>query len=252
MTGWLPGLARRRCPCHLVWCVQTAADYAALAGRLPPGGEGVDITVYVTRAEADVPLQSYARGGGDDVEDRNEAVLLPTPAQPTPRITSSSAAAVSLGAALVGMFAAYWGYYVHVAPNMTLLGYTVTRRCLPIVLVAVLMVAATAVGSRVLVRAQKRRRRADMEGGLLLPTRSGDQSVIVTTGPDNGHDVRVGRPDFDVLVRAAVVGVAGKQRVVVAACGPTALVAAARKSVKSVRKEHRSVCLEFSGSESSW
>jgi hypothetical protein len=86
VTGWLPALARchPRRRCHLVWCVQTTADYLALAERLPGieapctqclrhgdpltlycacgwggpaaarsgGRTGVSVTVFVTRGTA--------------------------------------------------------------------------------------------------------------------------------------------------------------------------------------------------------
>ena len=67
-----------------------------------------------------------------------------------------------------------------------------------------------------------------------------------------GHDVRAGRPSFDALVREAAQGLEAPRRLVVAACGPAALVNAARRAVAAARKECRGVRLEFSGSESRW
>jgi hypothetical protein len=69
---------------------------------------------------------------------------------------------------------------------------------------------------------------------------------------EEGHDVRAGRPDLSGLLREATAGLENKQLVVVAACGPTTMVEAARKAVVAARKECRGVRLEFSGSESKW
>ena len=68
-----------------------------------------------------------------------------------------------------------------------------------------------------------------------------------------GHDVRAGRPSFDALVREAAQGLeAAPRRLVVAACGPAALVNAARKAVAAARKECRGVRIEFAGGDSAW
>ena len=68
-----------------------------------------------------------------------------------------------------------------------------------------------------------------------------------------GHEVRSGRPDVDALVLAATAGLEARH-LVVAACGPPALVETARKAVVAARKERHShgVLIEFSGSDSRW
>lgn len=82
-------------------------------------------------------------------------------------------------------------------------------------------------------------------------------------GPrDYEHDVRVGRPNIEALVKAAVAGMkqerppttGQRRRLVVAACGPSEMVETARKAVadcrRSCRCEH--VRVEFSGAEWQW
>ena len=83
------------------------------------------------------------------------------------------------------------------------------------------------------------------------PPPSQSDPIGAPAAEDEGHDVRFGRPDFAALVREAAVG-REKQRVVVAACGPEPMVAAARKAVAAARKDCRGVHLEFSGGESRW
>ena len=66
-----------------------------------------------------------------------------------------------------------------------------------------------------------------------------------------GHEVRMGRPDADALVLAAAAGLE-TQQLVVAACGPPALVDAARNAVAGARKVCHRVRIEFTGSDSRW
>jgi ferredoxin-NADP reductase len=241
VTGWLPGLAHcRRRACHLVWCVQTAADYAALAERLPPGGGGVDVTVFVTRAAPDAPLQSLQSRAS--LRGRASVPALASPA-------SSSAELVALGAALAGLVACYWGYGLH-SPGGGggVASYIWNERCLPIVYVGLSMVLGVAVGSSVLACARARGR-ADTEKDPLLPTQEDREGG---SGSGGAHVVRSGRPDLDALVRAAASAAAEEQqRLVVAACGPVALVRAAERSVAAARRVS-GVHVEFSGTESRW
>ena len=71
---------------------------------------------------------------------------------------------------------------------------------------------------------------------------------------DEGHTVRKGRPDTDALVLAAAAGLEAQAltHLVVAACGPTALVEAARNAVAAARKEDHGVRIDFHGSDSRW
>ena len=95
--------------------------------------------------------------------------------------------------------------------------------------------------------------------GALSSAREGptDEHVITVSARDatvdaGGHDVRPGRPDVHALVRAAAVEAGAQQHVVIAACGPASLVAAARNAVAACRKEVRGVRLEFAGSGARW
>eukprot|EP00966_Prymnesium_polylepis_P148743 3436407-Prymnesium_polylepis.1 len=66
---------------------------------------------------------------------------------------------VSLATALVGLAVGYAGVtYVHVplGPRMTLAGYTIMRRCLPIALIVASMTTTAAVGSRLSACARRR------------------------------------------------------------------------------------------------
>ena len=78
-----------------------------------------------------------------------------------------------------------------------------------------------------------------------------------------GHDVRVGRPNIEALVRAAVAGMrqepsltVGNRRLVVAACGPWEMMEATREAVADCNNsdKHRikRVRVEFSGADWRW
>tara|TARA_B110001452_G_C15228428_1_gene425708 strand:- start:346 stop:2553 length:2208 start_codon:yes stop_codon:yes gene_type:complete len=295
VTGWLPALAAAAAsssssssgrPCHLVWCVQDRADYLALAKRLPPVGGGVRVTVYVTRA-------ATSGAGGPLAIDAPVGERAWAATRPRPRRCSTSAAA-SLAAALVGLVVGFWGWsYVvdamslpRVAPDdgwlhQTLSGYTISRRCLPIVLIVASMVIATATCRWVCACApSKRCHPTDTELCAASPQQQPQQALFTgvsssapgawaaqappprqgSTGDGaaaadsaGGHEVRSGRPDVDALVRAATAGLK-TCHLVVAACGPPALVETARKAVVAARKERHShgVLIEFSGSDSRW
>lgn len=163
--------------------------------------------------------------------------------------------------------------------HQTLAGYTLSRRCLPIVLIVASMAATAAVCSRLVARAAsapgKRRGHccpADTEIGPVSPREpqqplfTGASSTAhgaaaatppgASTGAEGAtaaasHEVRAGRPDVDALVLAAAAGLEA-HGLVVAACGPAALVEAAWKAVAAARKEHHRVRIEFSGSDSRW
>jgi NAD(P)H-flavin reductase len=287
VTGWLPGLAAARAtgrPCHLVWCVQSEADYLSLADRLPLSSRGVDITVFVTRAAADAPLTPLpSQGGGEMAETR----------QPQQAPASSSSTLEWLAAALVGLAVGHWGwkYLVDVLgltsgwAHTSLIGYTVLRRCLPIVLIVASMVGSMAVCRCAVerMRTAVRRRRCcataptcTEELGAVRPQQP--QAPLFTgvsstaqvrlegdvTGAPAGADVesrlkrsvRPGRPDLDALLRTAAAAAAQSQaiRLVVAACGPPALVEAARRAVAAARKGKQisGVRLEFTGTDPRW
>ena len=281
VTGWLSVLAScggtdRRC--QLVWCVQLEADYLALAACLPPKG-GVEVSVYVTRATAAADgelLPSMAREWQLDT------------ARPTRPLQGGRPRAplVSLAATIVGLAAGYWGW--EYAADMlglghgstgvgwlhtTLTGYFVSRRCPPIMLIAASIAVAMALFERACVSAPACvptnacapcNPAADTELGAVSPRRPQEPLLPAAHGTSSregcahqasvaarGHQVRVGRPDFNALVRAAAAGLE-TQRLVVAACGPPKLVEAARKAAAHAQKELRGVQIEFSGSDSRW
>lgn len=309
IVGWLPGLAladardtSRRC--HLVWCVQRQVDYLALAGRLPPSRARLQVTIYVTRPDGtgglDPPAALLAAVDEAIAVDETAAIDEPSASVRASasvlrswlRHRSDSLMIVSLVVTLVGLAVGLWGwkYLADVLSlpripmgtgwfHTTLTGYLISRRCLPIVLIAASMLVTTAICRRFVSHARPRARcgrccpaylsdtelrvtssRREPEKPIFTGTSSSAPQPLQTsdsTGPpdeavDQSHDMRVGRPDFDALVRAATAGLAGKQRVVVAACGPETMVAAARTAVVAARKECRGVRLEFSGSKSTW
>ena len=78
-----------------------------------------------------------------------------------------------------------------------------------------------------------------------------------------GHDVRVGRPNIEALVRAAVAGMrqepsltVGNRRLVVAACGPSEMMEATQEAVANCHSsdKHRikRVRVEYSGADWRW
>ena len=78
-----------------------------------------------------------------------------------------------------------------------------------------------------------------------------------------GHDVRVGRPNIEALVRAAVAGMrlepsltVGNRRLVVAACGPAEMMEATREAVADCHSSDKHcikrVRVEYSGADWRW
>ena len=300
-----------------MWCVQNEADYRALAGRLPNKGSRVKVTVYITRADGtrgfDLTVPAAAVDGpvGGTSSPRmsqqpvnaecsssnvsHGAGVLPATLR---RHSTSSLAPVSLAATLVSLPIGHWGWesIAHLMDlpkfpqsagswlHTTLIGYTLSRRCLPIALIIASIVVMIAVCRCIVARSRRRASSRhsccwptscttpDMELGAMSPRREPQQPLFMSpsssaqrplvqsvssTGAsavadEEGHDVRAGRPDLSGLLREATAGLENKQLVVVAACGPTTMVEAARKAVAAARKECRGVRLEFSGSESKW
>jgi NAD(P)H-flavin reductase len=302
VSAWLPSLepravrdrGSRQRHLHLVWCVQSVEDYQALASRLPEQAHGVTVAVYVTRANPG--LNSLSIGATESAADGGDA---PTTALPTcyPPQGEGSVAFVSLAATLVGLGVGHWGWnYVEAAlglprvptdagwAHQTLLGYSLSRRCLPVALTVASMAATTAACSLALAYARTfsspRRRRPSTELGAVaispeqpqeplftaasssspsFPSSSssppGDFADAAVAGGGAGvaarHQMHSGRPDFDTLVREATAGIE-KRRLVVAACGPQTLLQAARKAVVAAQKECPGVRIEFCCGESAW
>ena len=104
-----------------------------------------------------------------------------------------------------------------------------------------------------------------LEGHSLL--RTVEIEDVLSDNPEIGgprgyeHDVRVGRPNIEALVRAAHAGIQqqelptiGQRRLVVVACGPSEMVKTARKAVVEVRAacHCKRVRVEFSGADWRW
>ena len=88
-------------------------------------------------------------------------------------------------------------------------------------------------------------------------------SVLGHARDCHGHDVRVGRPNIEALVRAAVAGMrqepsptTGQLRLVVAACGPSEMVETTREAVADCNRSYKHcikrVQVEFSGAAWRW
>ena len=121
ICGYLPPLAdaaRLGSRPHLVWCVRSAADYLALASRLPPNG-AADVTVYVTRPTPTPLAWPLTRAVQAPAPDEGPGPLaVPAAARAGQEWLSSAMALVSLASALVGLTAGsvgwsyaseYWG-----------------------------------------------------------------------------------------------------------------------------------------------
>ena len=261
--------------CHLVWCVQTRADYLALASRLPLRNDGgLEVTVYVTRSDAaacERPSRPQRHG--------QSAWAL----SDLPQAKDRSMASVPLATTLVGLAVEWWGWdYVHrqLEPDLTLGRYFLIRRCLPLALILAAMAVTTAAGLPLLTTVVGGRRSRTSEDVLHLAQQDSASSPSPQAAPDvelpdsatmfsqgatfaatdqaetsalDIHDVREGRPDLFALVRAAAAP-RETHSLVVAACGPIALVEATRKAVIDNRKlcQRMGVRLEFSGTDSRW
>jgi len=66
-----------------------------------------------------------------------------------------------------------------------------------------------------------------------------------------GHHLQFGRPDIDSVLQSAVEGLETKF-LVVAACGPPALVETVRNAVVAAKMEHPSISFEFRGCNPNW
>lgn len=269
---------------HLVWCVRNEADYACLAARLP-SDRGIKITVYVTQA-TDEALTSQAGSG----ERAWAAARLPQQAC-SPLLVSLAAALVGLVVGYWMYLATDLLSRLSLDTSwlhQTLAGYAVTRRLFPIGLIALSMVLTTSVCNRVFAHLtcapSKRCRPTDMETSAISSRQAPQQQLPLFTSvsssaqrlafapppppvpqqggctgaggvaDDEGHTVRKGRPDTDALVLAAAAGLEAQAltHLVVAACGPNALVEAGRNAVAAARKEYHDVRIEFHGSDSRW
>jgi hypothetical protein len=322
--------------------VKTEADYLAVAERLPPARNWLQITVFVTRASTSTALgagdlltiaggsataapgysSSTAVAAADAAassvldkshevsavpasssqEQRSETEGWTVPQHGGGRVATGSGSHssavwvwvwVSLLASLCGLSVGYWGWAFLkeelLDTPLTLTGYTLRWRLLPIALILATVAIATTVGVcalKVILRAASCR---DQPGAALSAGAAGaveetpllqdaspwgissinadfdaaataaeteELPLLVggTAGESGGRDVKVraGRPDLPALVREAAAQHRSTPRLVVAACGPPELVEAAQDAVTSVRKEGCGVSLCFSGTDSKW
>ena len=159
----------------------------------------------------------------------------------------------------------------------TLIRYTLWWRALPIVLIIIVLVVTTVIGSYIFEFCS--RRQAELPNRTLVDTDQSSQALLGSdlvqihetaqggqqTGPPlfrstdkdlvTGPALQTGKPDLVALVRSMAASVPSQRersRLVVAACGPVGLVEAARHAVASVRSEgcHAKIC--FSGTDSTW
>jgi len=278
ISGWLEG--EMALACHrLVWCVQTVADYQALAPRLPSHAR-----VFITRGASagggkiGPPRQApEPRQGGGGVGGGEGMVL---------SSRSSNFPSVSLAAAIVGLAVQegfWWGWVIPRLPAASRhhwTTYILVHRCLPIIIIIITMAATTGLGSRLAAalrrRVHRRQRRWQYEkvGNGECEALGGDASIAELGGETvstrgrrswlKQPDVRFGRPDLCEMVQKMVAEVRGhdataggvRKRLVVSACGPMVMVEAAEKAVEAVRDapdfERMRVRLEFFGLDSRW
>ena len=355
VTGWLPALAKSdERQVHLVWCVQTMTDYLALADRLPLKSN-VEVTVYVTRANAaaaaealEAPPTGMQHANGEPAETTG-ATLVPLLAP-----GGALLALASLAATLAGLGVGFWGWRSLKADirlalkdggwlGESVLGYSISYRCLPIVLISVVMLLTTAAARCLLLQRHGTSKSLGPLSRCLLSCRCASSPISLERGPgrlavqgrsgsprqipivklfsgmgsteqtgqistpapqqvsasepqqvsasepqqvsasepqqastlrqqlrplvadameapqlasDGAHDIRTGRPNLVELIRAESTGHEKEGGLVVAACGPGALVRAAQKAVVAVRNDLRKnrpmVRIEFSGGEAWW
>ena len=158
---------------------------------------------------------------------------------------------VSLVVALAGVILCYLCdiYRLHAPEPSTLVLYTLKSRCVPVVTVVLAMIVAAVAGDRIISCSMQERDASDEHTKPLLVH---EYSQAEVAPPDGHHDVRAERPDIDALVRGAVVQ--AKMRLIVAACGPAALVKAVGDAVAAGKQQnrHTKVEISFSGSDPAW
>lgn len=290
--GFLPALSVNNVPAihrdrvlHLVWCVKTMADYYELATRLPSQRSGVMITVFVTDGCSQVNIvddsivdnvmtvTSTARRAGcqelvNDIDRQENSVD-----------RHRSDVLASLAAAMFSLAFVHWGWtgirsgLLPIYPR-SLMSYMIWWRLMPVVLALAAVIITTVLGGWV-VNWMTRRSRGTASGLITIQEEeaeyehvSGRQRVDVQECNDDdyprdecGRHFQAGRPDLAALVRSAAVASVNHMttrpqqnegRLMVVACGPSALVQSTRDAVGLVRKEKCGVRLSFSGTDSRW
>ena len=263
--GWLQGLAvaaatGRRCT-HLVWCVRQGADYEALKSRLPVASRDISISVHVTGNVVFSGETLLTDGGGLDG----------TFVTQSRKICGAKALALgSLTATLSSIFVGHWVWEKWLrallgAPK-GVFNYAVVQRLIPVLLVVSAM--ALSFFGFSLIRFQS----TDVPHekiALLFGETSSSSSSSSSSGGDqydvneqlieNGTaseslKIHNGRPNLIELIceEAKEAYAKNKTELVIAACGPEALVDAARSAVLACGGECEGVSLHFAGAESHW
>ena len=294
VTGWLPILnairsnhratSKEYCyanmKCHLVWCVHDEADYRALAKRLPPL---VAVTVFVTQsADVAMPTSSDIRIDAENAYDGVEGAQ--TTATDSPRTDNIDAgmnvvALVSLVTTLVGLLTVYYSEkYAYSARTSarSLLEYAINGRLVPILFFLACMAVLSVSGKRAaLICAElieRGQRKVDgsvsSEDHSELPILHSRLSSLLTLpsttmtrthhGPSESLGsviIRLGRPNIDELIHDAASSLDMHKRLIIAACGPPALVTSVQAGVAKAKREcnHRyGAHIQFCGSDSIW
>ena len=253
VTGWIPALQARSegMAYRLVWCVQSLADYSALAERLPlAASDDEQVIVYVTRD-----------GGTASDEGHASPVMICTqPEQLSAAAASESGADPKLAAlpfsVFAGLVAGYWGWMNHRPAAgvvyddgwVGLAHYTATRRCVPILAIVAVAVATAAVVRRVA-------RHLRNEGSRQAPAHNEAAKEEDSGRPRQAamHQMRHGRPDLAALVAESAADVRDGGCLTVVACGPTGLLRTARAAteVAASRAECRRA-IRFVGADPNW
>eukprot|EP00466_Bigelowiella_natans_P011470 jgi/Bigna1/78376/fgenesh1_pg.54_\ len=282
--------------CHLIWCVRKETDYKALAKSLP-SAEKVDVTVYVTQSAAPngSPLMINEASSGDVFESQSPGSFR---TKINICGSSSLMKLVSLLACFTGLVINYWAWYDGVYPHlqttsMTMFRYTVVYRCLPIVVTIVSIIVILMAGS-ILMRSYAERpvryhcapvikesrdgvgSRDDSRDDSIIESENYEVSLLAASTHQEQkvasesshlrehtpvkHTILAGRPDLEKVIfeRLDALDASTKRILVVAACGPDALVNASRKAVEAVSNERQKgrsrrsakVHLRFAGAHS--
>ena len=241
--GWLPALAKANAAAgsrkvHLIWCVQTEADYLSLASDLPRKTTGVQITVFLTRAATAEARQVAAvfdndrRGKADRIGEKggipDDGAQNSNGGSTAVQPASTIMVWVSLFATLCALVAGFWGWTfvkegLRVEPH-TVASYTVRWRVLPIVIIISAIYTGTVLGSwlaRVALAggAQPARDLEAEDGRPLLEAEatvggSGEADGSGTARVEHGLDaatmvcdIQTGRPNLTALVQIAAADV---------------------------------------------
>eukprot|EP00520_Triparma_pacifica_P018179 CAMPEP_0118671024 /NCGR_PEP_ID=MMETSP0785-20121206/21781_1 /TAXON_ID=91992 /ORGANISM="Bolidomonas pacifica, Strain CCMP 1866" /LENGTH=566 /DNA_ID=CAMNT_0006565881 /DNA_START=392 /DNA_END=2092 /DNA_ORIENTATION=+ len=257
--GWLQGLATsvasgRRCV-HLIWCVTQEPDYEALSERLPVN-QDIRVTIYVTQGGIS-GAQSLLGNGGDLV---GKFVT-----KRRKREGMASLAFQILLATLAPMAVGRWVWEEWMAPRVgkanSTLNYAITHRLLPIILVAFTMKIVFIAFTTMPTSANNVNATSpedESEESSLMERMRTDRIKYATekSTSSHHHEMEFGRPNIaDVITKEIEEARSiGRTSLVVAACGPNALVSAARSAFEVASKNNRNKGFEmqFTGSESQW